>query len=578
MSFKINSRIPSERHSMLISEKVKNLALIKEAETEFGRGLNIITGETGAGKSLVIGSVELALGGKAKGDIVRRGEDEASVELVFSVDSARERAEIEALDVEVDDDDLVIMTRKIRDGRSTARVNGNAVNASTLKKAASVLIDIHGQRDQAGLLVKKNLCRILDRYAGEAMKDPAVKVADHYKKYREIEREIEQDISDPEELKRRQDLLAFEVAEIEKAELAEGEDEEVEARYSLMKNSKKIAESLSEALGILSGNPEGNASEYIGRASESLSGLQGLDGAIDAMIGQISEIEALTGDLSIALGDRLRSMDFSDGDFSETEKRLDLINHMKSKYGKTIGEIYGALEEKKSELEKINDHDAYAAGLKSESEKEKKALIKACEKLSELRKEAALSLQEQMREALTDLNFDNVEFRIDVIPDPEKLSANGFDTVGFMISLNKGEKLMPLDEVASGGELSRIMLALKTVLADTDDIPTLIFDEIDTGISGRTAEKVAEKLSVLARSRQVIAITHLPQIAAMADHHFVIEKTSDESSTETGVREIKDEESVEELSRLLSGSEVTDAVRENAREMLLLAERFKNRT
>ncbi len=563
---------------MLISEKVKNLALIKEAETEFGRGLNIITGETGAGKSLVIGSVELALGGKAKGDIVRRGEDEASVELVFSVDSARERAEIEALDVEVDDDDLVIMTRKIRDGRSTARVNGNAVNASTLKKAASVLIDIHGQRDQAGLLVKKNLCRILDRYAGEAMKDPAVKVADHYKKYREIEREIEQDISDPEELKRRQDLLAFEVAEIEKAELAEGEDEEVEARYSLMKNSKKIAESLSEALGILSGNPEGNASEYIGRASESLSGLQGLDGAIDAMIGQISEIEALTGDLSIALGDRLRSMDFSDGDFSETEKRLDLINHMKSKYGKTIGEIYGALEEKKSELEKINDHDAYAAGLKSESEKEKKALIKACEKLSELRKEAALSLQEQMREALTDLNFDNVEFRIDVIPDPEKLSANGFDTVGFMISLNKGEKLMPLDEVASGGELSRIMLALKTVLADTDDIPTLIFDEIDTGISGRTAEKVAEKLSVLARSRQVIAITHLPQIAAMADHHFVIEKTSDESSTETGVREIKDEESVEELSRLLSGSEVTDAVRENAREMLLLAERFKNRT
>ncbi|MBQ9360482.1 MAG: DNA repair protein RecN [Lachnospiraceae bacterium] len=560
---------------MLISEKVKNLALIKEAETEFGSGLNIITGETGAGKSLVIGSVELALGGKAKSDIVRHGEEEASVELVFEASTDHEREEMASLDIDVEDDALVIMTRKIRDGRSTAKINGNTVNASILKKAASVLIDIHGQRDQMGLLAKRNMCRILDRYAGEAVNEPLNKVGEHYKKYREIEDEIAQDISDPDELKRRQDLLSFEVSEIEKAELETGEDEEIEGRYSLMKNSRKIAESLSEALGALSENAGGNVSDYIGKASESLSSVQGIDDKTDSIISRISEVEALVGDLSIDIGDALRSMDFSEEEFAEVEQRLDLINHLKSKYGKTIEDIYETLEEKQAELEKIEDHDNYLESLKAKLEEEKGVLLKACKELSEKRTDAASKLQKQMKEAMCDLNFENVEFEIAVKADPDSLSSNGYDTVAFLISLNKGEKLMPLEDVASGGELSRIMLALKTVLADTDDISTLIFDEIDTGISGRTAEKVAEKLSVLARSRQVIAITHLPQIAAMADHHFVIEKTSDDSSTETSVRELKGDEPVEELSRLLSGSKVTDAVRENAKEMLAFAKKFK---
>ena len=227
------------------------------------------------------------------------------------------------------------------------------------------------------------------------------------------------------------------------------------------------------------------------------------------------------------------------------------------------------------ELLKIEDHDAYLEKLHAGLDKEKKELLSVCGRLSRVRSRAALRLQEQMKEALRDLNFENIEFEIRVEPDPGSLSSAGYDSVSFMISLNKGEKLMPLENVASGGELSRIMLALKTVLADTDDIPTLIFDEIDTGISGRTAEKVAEKLAILSKSRQVIAITHLPQIAAMADHHFVIEKNSDDSSTETSVRELKGDEPAEELCRLLSGSAVTDAVRENAKEMLALAAKFK---
>lgn len=560
---------------MLLSEKVRNLALIKSAETEFGTGLNIITGETGAGKSLVIGSVELALGGKASSNVVRHGEDEASVELVFEASSKLETEEMEALDIEMADDGLVIMTRKIRESRSTARINGNAVNASVLKKAASILIDIHGQRDQAGLLQKKNLTRILDRYAGDSVDGPLKDVSEHYRSYREIEDEISGDISDPEERRRRQDLISFEVSEIEKAELIDGEDEESESRYSLMKNSKKIAESLSEALGALSENASGNVSDYIGKASESLAGLQGIDEKTDGIINRISELESLIGDLSIDIGDALRGMDFSEEEFAECEERLDLINHLKSKYGKTIGEIYKTLEVKQEELKKLEDHEAYTAELKDKLDKEKKALLKACGKLSKIRLQAAEKLQKEMREALSDLNFENVEFQIEVNPDEEKLTSKGYDSVSFMISLNKGEKLMPLEDVASGGELSRIMLALKTVLADTDDIPTLIFDEIDTGISGRTAEKVAEKLALLSRKRQVIAITHLPQIAAMADHHFVIEKTSDDSSTETSVRELKGDEPEEELSRLLSGSAVTDAVRQNAREMLAMAREYK---
>ena len=560
---------------MLISEKVKNLALIREAETEFGPGLNIITGETGAGKSLVIGSVELALGGKAKSDIVRHGEDEASVELVFEAATSHERDELKDLGIEVEDDDLVIMTRRIKDGRSTARINGSAINASLLKKAAAVLIDIHGQRDQMGLLSKKNLCRILDRYAGDAVSKPLSVVGERYRSYKAVEDEIAEDISDPLELKRRQDLLSFEVSEIEKAELQSGEDEDVESRYSFMKNSRRIAESLSETLHALSENPGGNASDYVGKASECLSALQGVDDKTDDIIERISEIEALIGDLSIDIGDRLRAMDFSEDEFNETEQRLDLINHLKSKYGRTITEIYETLDKKKAELLKIEDHDAYLEKLKIRLKEEREALLDSCRILSEMRREAAGKLQKQMREALSDLNFENVGFEIEVKADPDAPALSGYDTISFLISLNKGEKLMPLEDVASGGELSRIMLALKTVLADTDDIGTLIFDEIDTGISGRTAEKVAEKLSVLSRSRQVIAITHLPQIAAMADHHFVIEKTSDASTTQTCVRELKGAESVEELSRLLSGSKITDTVRENAREMLALAEKFK---
>lgn len=560
---------------MLISEKVRNLALIKSAETEFGAGLNIITGETGAGKSLVIGSVELALGGKASSNVVRHGEEEAMVELVFEASSDPEREEMEALGIDVDDDGLVIMTRKIRESRSTARINGNTVNASILKKAASVLIDIHGQRDQMGLLQKKNLTLILDRYAGASAEEALNKVSEIYRSYSSIKEEALGDISDPEERRRRQDLISFEVSEIENAGLEEGEDVETENRYRLMKNSKRIAESMSLALGALSEDGAGNVSDYIGKASESLAGLQGLDEKTDSIIDRISEIESLVGDLSIDIGDALRGMDFSEKEFAECEERLDLINHLKSKYGKTIEDIYRSLEEKQAELKKLSDHEAYMAELNKRLENERKKLISACAKLSGIRQEAAGRLQKEMHEALQDLNFENVEFEIEVTKNEDAPTSGGYDSVAFMISLNKGEKLMPLEDVASGGELSRIMLALKTVLADTDDIPTLIFDEIDTGISGRTAEKVAEKLALLSRRRQVIAITHLPQIAAMADHHFVIEKTSDDSSTETSVRELIGDEPEEELSRLLSGSAVTDAVRQNAREMLAMAREYK---
>ncbi len=560
---------------MLLSEHVRDLALIREAEIDFKKGLNIITGETGAGKSLVIGSVALALGGKASTGMIRKGAEEALMELVFCV-SEEEKEKLASFDITIEDDDLVIMSRKIKDGRTVARINGEAVNAAVLKKAASALIDIHGQRDQIGLLSKRNLLTLLDRFAGEDIKEALDKVSGIYREYREVAEEIENDISDPSEIARKKDLLSYEIKEIEEAALKDGEDTELEDSYRIMKNAKKIADNLSEARNAVAGEGQTSAAALIGRASESLSYIQGIDESTDAIIKEVREIEALIGDLSMDMEQRLENLDFPEKDFIDTENRLDLINRLKAKYGKTIEDIRDALEERVIEKEKLDHHDDRMEELKKREAGLRASLIEASKALSSIRRKAANRLECLMTEGLSDLNFEDVRFTIDITSSEEELSAKGYDSVDFLICLNKGEDLMPMEDVASGGELSRIMLALKTILADSYEIGTLIFDEIDTGISGRTAEKVAEKLALLSKKRQVIAITHLPQIAAMADHHFVIEKNSDEGSTQTIVREIKDDECVEELGRLLSGAVITDAVRENAKEMRNLAKKYKS--
>ncbi|MCI7242438.1 MAG: DNA repair protein RecN [Lachnobacterium sp.] len=551
---------------MLQNLHVKNLALIDETEVEFGPGLNILSGETGAGKSIIIGSINLALGEKVQKEMLRDNGESALVELIFFVEDADTIEAIRALDIEMEDD-TVILSRKITGGRAIGRINGEAVSASKMKAVASLLIDIHGQHEHQSLLSKKKHLEILDTFAKEALGDKKEKLAQCYQEYRKLKDELEHANLDGEERAREVSFLEYEVKEIEDAQLTVGEDEELEAVFRKYSNGKKIMDAVGAANAATSEDDE-SASERIGRALRELSSVSGYDERVKEMEEQLTEIDNLLSDFNHELASYLSDEEFDEETFYETEKRLDLINHLKSKYGNTIADILKYCEEKAERIAVLNDYDAYLAGLQKNVSEKEKQLEQLSKKVSDIRKKESKKLTESIKNALLDLNFLDVQFTMEFAE--TDYTANGIDDAQFLISTNPGEPVKPLGKVASGGELSRIMLAIKTVMA-SDKIGTLIFDEIDSGISGRTAQMVSEKMNVLGRSHQIICITHLPQIAAMADSHFLIEKSVENQATVSKIHKLTDEESVEELARMLGGVEITDTVLENAREMKQMA-------
>ena len=551
---------------MLQNLHVKNLALIDETEVEFGPGLNILSGETGAGKSIIIGSINLALGEKVQKEMLRDNGESALVELIFFVEDADTIEAIRALDIEMEDD-TVILSRKITGGRAIGRINGEAVSASKMKAVASLLIDIHEQHEHQSLLSKKKHLEILDTFAKEALGDKKEKLAQCYQEYRKLKDELEHANLDGEERAREVSFLEYEVKEIEDAQLTVGEDEELEAVFRKYSNGKKIMDAVGAANAATSEDDE-SASERIGRALRELSSVSGYDERVKEMEEQLTEIDNLLSDFNHELASYLSDEEFDEETFYETEKRLDLINHLKSKYGNTIADILKYCEEKAERIAVLNDYDAYLAGLQKNVSKKEKQLEQLSKKVSDIRKKESKKLTESIKNALLDLNFLDVQFTMEFAE--TDYTANGIDDAQFLISTNPGEPVKPLGKVASGGELSRIMLAIKTVMA-SDKIGTLIFDEIDSGISGRTAQMVSEKMNVLGRSHQIICITHLPQIAAMADSHFLIEKSVENQATVSKIHKLTDEESVEELARMLGGVEITDTVLENAREMKQMA-------
>ncbi len=551
---------------MLQNLHVKNLALIDETEVEFGPGLNILSGETGAGKSIIIGSINLALGEKVQKEMLRDNGESALVELIFFVEDADTIEAIRALDIEMEDD-TVILSRKITGGRAIGRINGEAVSASKMKAVASLLIDIHGQHEHQSLLSKKKHLEILDTFAKEALGDKKEKLAQCYQEYRKLKDELEHANLDGEERARELSFLEYEVKEIEEAQLTVGEDEELEAVFRKYSNGKKIMDAVGAANAATSEDDE-SASERIGRALRELSSVSGYDERVKEMEEQLTEIDNLLSDFNHELASYLSDEEFDEETFYETEKRLDLINHLKSKYGNTIADIIKYGEEKEERINVLNDYDAYLAGLQKNVSEKEKQLEQLSKRVSDIRKKESKQLTESIKNALLDLNFLDVQFTMEFAE--TDYTANGIDDAQFLISTNPGEPVKPLGKVASGGELSRIMLAIKTVMA-SDKIGTLIFDEIDSGISGRTAQMVSEKMNVLGRSHQIICITHLPQIAAMADSHFLIEKSVENQATVSKIHKLTDEESVEELARMLGGVEITDTVLENAREMKQMA-------
>ncbi len=561
---------------MLEHLHVKNLALIREAEIDFTEGLNILTGETGAGKSIVIGSVSLALGGKVSKDLVRPGADYGLAELVFSVTGKRLESRLQELDV-VPEDGQIILSRKIMNGKSINKINGETVTLSQLRETASLLIDVHGQHEHQSLLQKKKHLEILDEYAKEELQPVKDTLAAVYREWKKLEEKRENAQLDEESRMRELSLLEFETKEIEEAGLVPGEDEELEQRYRKMTNAKRLMEAAGTAYGLTGYEEAEGAGTAIGRALRELQGVQSLDEGLGDLTGQLSDIDSLLNDFNRELSDYVSSLEFADEEFEQVEERLNTLNHLKSKYGKTLEAVLEYDREQQERLAALQDYDAYLERLSRAIGEKEQELEKLCEEASAIRRRYATTLCGKIREHLVDLNFLNVEFELDFT----RLSgytANGFDDAEFVISTNPGEPLRPLAKIASGGELSRVMLAIKTVLADKDQIETVIFDEIDVGISGRTAQKVSEKMMLIGRTRQVICITHLAQIAAMADTHFRIEKQVEEGGTQTEIRKLTEAESIDELARILGGAEITDAVLKNASEMKELAGNKKSQT
>lgn len=559
---------------MLQSVHVKNLALIDEIEVDFQDGLNILTGETGAGKSIILGSVNLALGGRYTRDIIRQGADYGFVELSFHVRNEKLAEKLKMMDI-YPDDGMVVLSRRLMDGRSVSRINGETVTMARLKEAASVLIDIHGQHEHQSLLYKKNHLEIVDNFAGEYVNSKKEEVKQAYKTYQKLKNELEKSGMDEAQRKKELAFLEFEISEITDANLIIGEDDELETLYRKMTNSRKIVDCAAEAYSYTS-EDNASASENLSRAIRALSEIQEYDSKAEELYDQLSEIDSLLNDFNRELSDFSESYEFSEEEFYQTESRLNELNHLKAKYGNNIEEILVYLSEQEEKRNKLNDYEAYMEKLQKDCEKAEKKLAKLTSELSDIRKEQAGILEKDIEDGLKELNFADVKFRIQ-FEMLKNYTANGIDDVEFMISLNPGQPVKPLVNVASGGELSRIMLAIKTVMADRDDIETLIFDEIDVGISGRTAQKVSEKMALIGQKHQVICITHLAQIAAMADWHYVIEKTVGKMDTKTSIRAMDEKESVNELARLLGGAKITEAVIENAVEMKELAKQIKSK-
>ena len=550
---------------MLQNIHVKNMALIDEADVDFGDHLNILTGETGAGKSIIIGSISTALGGKVSRDVIRKDAEYALVELNFKVNSPQILAELEKMEIPVDGDEVVI-SRRITGSRSVARINGELVSLPVLRQAAALLIDIHGQHEHQSLLDEERHLELVDRFLDDDARRIKAELASAYAEYDRLRKAYAEFDIDDEARNRETAFLAHEVQEIEDAALKPGEDEELESTFRRMSNFQKIMGELAGINTMMNEGEEDTAGTLIGRSLRCMETVAALDGKASGLHTLLAEIDSLTQDFGRDLTSYMDSLDFDEAVYEETRERLDLINGLKMKYGNTIEKVNSYGEECRRKLDEYENFDERKSELKSELDRALVILNEMCGSLSECRKKAALGLESDIALALKELNFLDSRFKA-VFTRRSSVTANGYDSICFMIATNPGEDLKPLAKIASGGEMSRIMLAIKSALAEKDDIDSLIFDEIDTGISGRTAQMVAVKMHSIAASHQVICITHLPQIAAMADTHFMIEKSASDNRTTTTIKRLNEQESVCELARLLGGSELTEAVMANAREM-----------
>ena len=546
---------------------IENIAVIERADIELEDGLTVLSGETGAGKSIVIDSIGAVLGKRVSRDLVRSGAQKGFVSAVFTELSPAISALLDELALAGDEPDTLHIQRQITaDGKSTCRVNMKPVAASVLRQLAPYLIDIHGQNDGQKLLDEQHHIDYLDGYAGNEKL-----LAEYRPKYQALlalRREITALETGEQERLQRIDMLTFHKEEIEQAALQPDEDESLAQRKAYFDHAGKIAGALSQARLALSGDDEvGGACALLDQAADALAGLREVSDAFDGLAEQAEEVRLLAADLRDGVCGRSDNLDFSSAEREWVEQRLDLIYRLKQKYGGTLAEIAAYHNKITAELETLQDSDNRREGLREQYRAQLAAAKALAVQITESRRAAAKRLEAEIIRELAELDMEKVKMRI-AVHTGAKLSAHGFDTVTFEISVNPGEPEKPLSKVASGGELSRIMLALKNVLTAGEDVGMLIFDEIDTGVSGHAAQQIARKLSAIAKKKQTLCVTHLPQIAAMGDHHLRISKSVRGGRSYTDVSPMDRAHRVDEIARLLSGEQISEAARRNAEELL----------
>ena len=546
---------------MLSNVHVKNFALIDETDIGLAGNLNVLTGETGAGKSILLGAVNLALGARTSRDVIRSGCEFALAELTFTGIGQRAAAAAEELGIDVSDDEIVISRKLMTNGKSIVRINGETMNAAAARSITAELIDIYGQNEHQSLTDTAKHLEIIDRMLGTEAVRLKDLIAEEYGEYSRIRDELDGLENDPALRAREIDRLRAEIDEIERAELKEGEEENLKAERKVLANAELITEALARACGYLY-NDDG-VSDMLSAAIKALGRVGELDENLGGYLDELSDIDSRVSDIYREMEDYLGSMPESTERLNEVDERLDLISRLKLKFGNSVEEIYAFCEANKERLEKLSEFESYVGRLEKDLETAGAKCRQHSLELSKLRKDTAAVLKDQICDALAELNFNKVSFEIG-FTEREELHADGLDRAEFLISLNPGEELKSLSKVASGGEMSRIMLAVKSVFARRETIGTLIFDEIDTGISGITAQKVADKLCAIAEEHQVICITHLPQIAAMADSHFCVTKTALDNATKVSVDILDESGILNELGRILGGENPSESVLEAA--------------
>ncbi|MDP2892457.1 MAG: DNA repair protein RecN [Bacillota bacterium] len=572
--------------AMLTRLHIENIALIDRLDIDFSRGLNILSGETGAGKSIIIDSVNIVLGERADKELIKSGEERALVEAVFDISSSPKLLSFFDRSGFGTEDGHVILSRELSaSGKGACRINGRMVTVSALKEAGDALVDLHGQHEHQSLLNPQKHLDLIDNFAGAETASLREKVSELYREYKSISNKLASRFGSERDRERMLDILGFQIAEIERAKLTPGEDEELQKEKRLLQNGEKISRALSSGYDAIYGGTESaSALESIKAAASSFEGLTGIDERFQSIKNRLDEVYFTLEDAAIEMRDFKNSFEYDAARLEETESRLDEIARLKKKYGSTIQEVLAFLKKAKAEHEDILTSEEQVKQLEAKKQAIAGELYGITLELSEKRRHFAQLFTGKVLEQLSELGLEKSKFEavFSETPSFEKacegaFTAKGFDEVEFFITTNVGEPVKPLSKVASGGEMSRIMLAIKNIAADLDDIPSMIFDEIDTGISGRIAQVVAEKLFSISMDRQVVCVTHLPQIASMADSHYLISKYERSGKTHTAVSPLGGAQRLGEVARLAGGADISSVGIEHAGEMVGWAENYKRK-